>query len=180
MFHLPDVDIDTLTYQGKKALVTTSLLAFGVAFEKTSRYSAELHEQVADWKDDLTFSLGIWPDGPGMTVKKVGENAKFLGLGFRDPEVKILFKNLDGALLVFTGQIGTHTAAAQHRFMVKGNLTEGMKIARAMDLVQLFLFPKLILDKTFKRPPEMSRERLIAKAKVMATLPSGLALSALR
>lgn len=180
MIPMPDIDLDELTFQAKKALISTSLLALGVAFEQASKYSKELRDQIADWKDGLTFSMGIWPDGPAMTVKKEGKRAKFLGLGMKDPELAILFKNVDGALLTFTGRIGTPQAAAQRRFIIQGNLTEGVKVARAMDLVQIMLFPKIILDKAFKRPPEMTPARKIAKARVMASLPAGLAMGALR
>lgn len=165
-------------YMAKYLVCKTSLLALGVTFELTSKYSEDLQRELENWREGIVFSLGVLPRGPYMTAIKEGGRIKYLGIGKKNPEVSILFKNLDAALFTFTGQMGTHTAGAQKRFIVHGNLTDTMKIARGMQWVQAFLFPSIILNKTFKRPPKFTTSQLLTKGKIMAALVPALALNA--
>jgi len=158
----------------KRAVVRTSLLATGVTFELASRFSRDLKDEIADWPEGLVFTMGTLPSGPYMSVKKEGDRIRYLGAGMKDPDVAILFKNLDAALMVFTGQIGTPAAAAQHRFIVHGNISTSMKISRALSLVQMFLFPGFILKKTFKTPPRLTASQMATKGIIMAALTPAL------
>lgn len=161
-------------FKAKRMVVSTSLLALATAFELASKKSAELKTELADWREGLVFSLGVLPDGPAVALKKEGGALKYLGKGHHDSELKVLFKNMDSALLPLTGQIGAHTAFAQHRAIVHGSLYEAMQVNRAMVLVQKFLMPGLILKKTSKRPPQMSGSDYLVKAYVMIALAPGL------
>ncbi|MDP8225336.1 MAG: hypothetical protein P9L99_18385 [Candidatus Lernaella stagnicola] len=167
--------LDTATYHVKMFVAKTALLAMGAAFEIVSKLDPEVQREVADWADGEVFSMGILPHGPYISLVKEGSGVRYLGTGMKDPNVAILFKNLDAALLVFTGQIGTHTAAAEKRFIVIGDLAETMKISRTMGLVQAYLFPGFIVKKTFKRVPQFTRENYLIKAKVYAKLVPVLA-----
>jgi hypothetical protein len=160
----------SLAYKIKEFVVTTSLFAFGVTFEIVSKYSEELQKEIADWEDGRVFSLGLMNNGPGMSIKKEGGRIKFLGMGLQNPKVTVFFKNVDGALLVFTGQIGSHMAFIDHRANCHGALSEAVQAARAMNVVQKYLMPGFILNKTFKVPPTFTFSQLLLKAKVMALL----------
>ena len=164
-------------YKFKEFYCKTTLQALGTAFELVSKWDKGLQEEIADWEPDLVFSMGILPSGPYMSVKREGNQVRYLGLGEKDPGVSILFKNLDGALLSFTGQIGTPGLAAQRRFLVKGAVSESVKIARALEIVQKFLFPSIILKKIFKNPPRFSTADLITKAKVYAAIGPAIAMN---
>ncbi len=170
-------DKPSMAYKAKEFYCKTTLQALGVAFELVSKWDPELQDEIADWREDLVFSMGILPNGPHMCVKREGRRVKYLGLGEKNPEVSILFKNMDSALLSFTGQIGTPGLAAQRRFLVKGAVSESIKIARALEIVQKFLFPSIILNKIFKNPPRFSVEQLITKAKVYAAIGPAIAMN---
>ena len=167
-------------FQAKEFACKATLLVLGTAFELVSKHSPELREEIAGWRPGLTFSMGIMPNGPYMTVKREGDLVKYLGWGLQNPDITILFKNFDAAMLAFTAQIGNHTAVAQKRFIVQGNVGETVKIARALNMVQSYLFPSILFEKLFKRPPEFTTAQLWAKAKVMAGLTPGLLLNALK
>jgi hypothetical protein len=170
--------LDTLengTLGAKRFLAATSLLAVGVAFELAAKFDPAVRREIAAWAEDEIFAMGVLPDGPMMSLQKVGDRVKFLGMGEAPSDVAILFKNVDAALLVFTGQIGTHIAAAEKRFIVRGDLTESMKISRTLSMVQAYLFPGLIVNKTFRRPPKFTGEQLLIKAKIYAALMPVLA-----
>lgn len=168
------------TYKLKKSVVSTSLLALATAFEIVSKYSPELKAELADWEDGRTFSLGVLPDGPAVTLKKVGDKIRYIGKGVKDPHLAIYFKNLDCALLPLTGQMGAHIASAQHRAILHGNVAEAMQINRAMAIVQNYLMPGIVLKKICKRPPKFTGKQLALKARVMAMLGLGLAVNAVK
>jgi hypothetical protein len=149
-------------------------LALGAAFETVSKRSAELRAEIADLEDGYVFSIGVLPDGPAVSLKKEGNRIRYLGKGYRDPTVKILFKNIDSAVRVCVGMIGTHTAAAQHRTLVHGNIGEAVAISRAMSMVQTYLYPRFILTRTTKRCPKLTPAQLLLKAWVMTTLAFGM------
>jgi len=157
------------SHQTKKLVALTALKAVGVAFELAAKWDPDVQREIADWNDNEVFAMGVLPNGPFITIQKVGKDrVKFLGTGMKNPNVGILFKNLDAAMMVFTGQIGTHIAAAERRFIVLGNLSECMKISRTLLLVQAFLLPGFIVKKSFKRAPKFTREQMITKAKIYA------------
>ncbi len=167
----------SMTYKVKETIVKTSLLALATTFEIVSKHSPELKAEIADWEDGRVFSLGVLPDGPAVSLKKEGDQIRYLGKGYKNPKLKVLFKNVDAALLPFTGQMGSHTAFVQHRAIVHGNIGEAMQASRAMDIVQTYLMPVFILKKNSKRPPKLTGAEMLLKARVMTTLGIGLLLN---
>jgi hypothetical protein len=167
----------SLTYKIKELVIKTSLFAFGVTFELVSKHSPELKQEISDWEEGRTFSLGLWNNDLAMSVQKKGDRVFFLGLAHVNPKLTIYFRNVDAALLVFMGQIGSHMAFIEHRGYLHGNLGEAMQTARAMNIVQKYLFPVLILNKTFKEPPTFTFSQLMLKARVYATLVPAMILN---
>ena len=163
-----------VSYQAKKAVVETSLLALAAAFESVSQHAPEMKAELADWEDGRIFSLGVLPNGPAISLQKKGSEIHYLGKGYQNPTLKILFKNLDAAILPFTGQIGSHIAFVQRRAILHGNVGEAMQISRAMAIVQSYLMPGLVFNKIFKRPLKLTPAQLFLKARVMATLGLGI------
>ena len=170
----------SLSYRAKRAVVRTSLLALGAAFETVSKYSTELKAAIADWEDDYVFSIGVLPEGPAISLTKQPDRIRYLGKGYKNTNLRILFKNIDAAFLGSTGRMGSHTATAQHRSIVHGNLAETLRISRAMNIVQAYVYPGFMLKKTMKRPPTLAPAQLVLKAYVVATLPIGMLLKARR
>jgi len=167
-------------YKLKRSLVTTSLLAFGVTFEMVSKSDDKMREEVANWREGWGFTLGVLPDGPAVTMRKEGDHMRNLGLGIKNPDLAIMFKNVDAAFLIFTAQIGSPQGFAEHRAVLHGSVHEAMQVSRAMDLVSTYLFPGFLTARTFKRPPKLSGAQFLNKLRIMALLGPGLALAALR
>ena len=157
-------------YKANRALVATSLRALGATFELVSKYSPEMQSELNGWDEGRVISMGVLPDGPAMSIQKTAGKIRFLGMGLRDPTVAMLFKNMDSAVMTFTGQIGAHTASIQRRVVVHGNITAAMQAMRAMSIVQKFLLPTLLLNQTSKNPVQLSARELLIKARVMAGL----------
>ncbi len=166
-----------LGYRIKELVMKISLLAFGVTFELVSKWCPELKKELEDWEEGRVFSLAVMNGGPALSLQKQGDHIKYLGLSLKDPKFIIYFKNVDAALLIFTGQIGSHMGFIEHRAILHGDLSEAMQAARAMTIVQKFLMPGFILNKTFKTPPKFSFSDYLLKGKVMALLTPYLILN---
>jgi hypothetical protein len=152
----------TLAYRLKKAVVGIALLALGGTFERVSKHSAQLKEEIKGWKKGIVISLGVLPKGPSISLKEENGTIRYLGRGYRNPDVKILFKNMDSAFIPFTAQMGSHTAFIQHRALLHGSVVDGIKANRAMGIVQAYLLPGIVFGKVFKEPPKLTfREKLL-------------------
>jgi hypothetical protein len=159
-----------VSYEAKKMLVASSLRALGVMFELVSEHSPELATELADWEEGRVVGLGVLPNGPAISLLKQQERIRFLGTGLQNPAIGILFKNMDSAVMTFSGQIGAHMASIEHRAVVHGNVVHAMQTVRAMNIVQKFLMPTLLLNRTTKKPVRLSRTELRTKARVLAGL----------
>jgi hypothetical protein len=163
------------TYRAKATVASTALVALGVAFEILSRDSDEMRREIADWEDGRTFALGVLPNGPAVAVRKVRDRLTLLGRGDQGATLKVLFKNVDSALLVLTGLLSAHQAFAENRAIVHGPLDETMQANRAMAIVVKFLFPGLMLGNLLKRKPVFTRDEMLLKARFYAKLVPALA-----
>lgn len=164
----------------KRAVCHTSLMALGVAFGPVSRFIPEMKQELAAWKEGIKITVGVLPDGPYITVQKRGNALEYLGARMDEPDVAILFKNLDSALMVFTGQAGSAQAVAENRICVYGSNHDGMAMTRAMAIAQTYLFPGFVVQKTFKRPPRLGPAQLVRKGRVMAALVAAMPAAVLK
>jgi hypothetical protein len=157
-------------FKVKRMVAGTSLLALGVAFEFISKHSREMKEEIEDWEEGRIVCLGVLPDGPSIAVRKELDRLVYLGRGDHGAGLKILFKNVDSALMPLIGQIGAHTAFAEHRAIVHGGIYEAMQANRAMAIVVKFLFPGILLNRITKRPPKMTGADYVTYARLNAVL----------
>jgi len=148
----------------------SALVLLGVAFELLSERSEEMKQELLDWEQGRTLALGVLPHGPSMAVRKEGRRLRYLGRGDHGAALKILFKNVDSALLVLLGLLPSHIAFAERRAIVHGPLYKVMEANRAMSLVVKFLFPGIMLKTLTKRMPEFSSADLLLKAQMYATI----------
>jgi hypothetical protein len=170
-----------IVYRLKALTVRIGLLALAVAFELASVLSRRVRQELSYWPDGLTFAMGVLPNGPTISIKKIpGNRVQYLGRGLHSPDVSILFKNLDCAMMVFLGLIGTPQAAAERRFVVHGNIADSTRVARTLAIVQAFLFPEFVVRATYRRPPKMGLGDLSIKMAICLALLPGLAIRAFR
>jgi len=155
---------------GKRALCKGALLGLAAVFELTSEYVTQMQEEIADWDEGRRVTIGVLPSGPYITIEKSMDRIRYVGPNPGDASVSILFKNLDSAVLLFTGQLGAPWAVAENRVCVHGSNSEAIQVTRAMAIVQTYLFPGPILKKTFKRPPRLTAAQMANKVRIMGLL----------
>jgi len=137
---------------GKRALagIVMGLLGKGI------RYGYKCDDRIrADLDgigDEFTIKLMVNPVGPAMLFgKKDGVVFSHKCEIDAVADITLAFKGIDGAFKMFTGQMGLSAGYAQHRFTVKGDLYKVLSIVRIMNIVEAYLFPKM-LAKTLMNP----------------------------
>lgn len=166
-----------LAYKLKKLVVGTSLLALGTAFEIISKCENDLRDEIADWDEGFTFSLGVMPKGPAVALKKEGDRIRYMGARADNPTARILFKNMDCAIMPLTGMMSADIAFVQRRAVLYGSVSAAMAISRAMAIVQRYLMPGFMFGRLFKRPPRLTWRQYLLKAWVLTALLPAMAVN---
>lgn len=164
-----------LEYEKKYKIAETVMVALGVAFEVVSKNVPEMQKEIGSWEDGRTFSLAVMQKGPSVSLKKENGAITYQGKGVQDDRLVLYFKNIDSALMVFTGVMGAHKAAVQRRTIVHGNIGHSVQAVRAMAIVQKYLLPEAMLRKSAKRAPQFTFNDRIKKAVVIAGLIPAMA-----
>jgi hypothetical protein len=164
----------TIQTKSKYALVDTTLTVIGAAFEVVSKMSPELQAEIADWNDGRKCGVGVLPSGPFITLQKQKDQIVYLGKGKQEADVTFLFKNLDSAVMLFTAQTSAHQAAAECRILIDGVNSYAMELNRALSIVETYLFPGIVLNMIFKRPPRLTAKQQITKGRILAALMPNL------
>jgi len=159
----------------KKFVVASAMLALGSAMETASVLDEDVRKEVAAWKDPLVVMFEVLPKGPYMVLEKRNGRLRYLGTNKIPADLVISFKTLEGAFLVMSAQIGTPQSYAEHRATLAGDISNAMSLIRCLNIVQGYLFPKIISQRVLKRVPPMSLKKHAIRAVIYALgVPYGL------
>lgn len=159
----------------KKFVVASAMLALGSAMETAAILDEDVRREVETWKDPMTVMFEVLPAGPYMVLEKKGGRLRYMGTKKIPADLVISFKTLEGAFLVMSAQIGTPQSYAEHRATLKGDVSSAMSLIRCLNIVQAYLFPKIISQRVLKRVPPMSLKKHAIRAVIYALgVPYGL------
>lgn len=150
----------------KRLYISVMLFVVGRAIAAAAKVDGEVKKEFEQLRSDFVLGMGIIPNGPYMVVGKDAKGrVKYMG---GDPKGKKLtlkmgIRSVESAILVFTFQESTAAAFAHNRFVVDGDLVEGMAIMRILDLVEVYLLPKLVASLAVKRYPKWSEMSPVRK-----------------
>jgi len=150
----------------KKIYVAAMLWFVGRAIQAAAKTDKNVKEEFKNLRDDFAFSLGVVPNGPVMIVGKTKEGkVKYQGWSKKGQKLtlEMNIKNIEAAMLVFTFQESTSVAFARNRFFVTGDLPDALAVVRILDLVEVYLLPKIITKLAVKRYPKWSELNPIKK-----------------
>ena len=143
----------------KRIYIAVMLWIVGRAIQAGARVDKVIKEEFNKLSDDSMFSLGVLPGGPYMIVGKDKKGkVKYMGwnpIG-KKLTLKMGIKNMEAAFLVFSFQESTTVAFAHNRFAVEGDNSDALAIVRVIDLVEVYLLPKIITKLAVKRYPKWS------------------------
>ena len=134
----------------------------GRAIQAAASVDRDVRKEFAELPDRFTFDLCVMPDGPHMIVGKDRKGyVRYMGW---DPEgkkinLKMKIKNLEAAILMFTFQESTALATARNRLVVDCEVPHACAAVRILDIVEVYLLPKIIAQLAVKRYPLWSPGR---------------------
>jgi hypothetical protein len=137
--------------KGFKRLIASVVFFFlGRGIKSVYKLDSNAKAELDSFKDGDIVRFQTLPYGPYFAFYKKdnriitlrGKKAKNI-----KPYIDIAFKNIDGAILVLTGQSGIAQAYAQHRFILYGDIYSTIAVVRVMAIVENYLFPSIMTKK---------------------------------
>lgn len=157
-------------YMELKQFVTgVGFKLLGKGLASCSKIEKAVQKEIEFYEDGFIIELKVFNTNTKVAIEKAGDNFKYLGNKYRStPDLSIIFKSYEAALLLVLGQIGVYEGYAQHRFIVKGDLIASMPFIRILYYVEAYLFPKFISKNILKEMPELSSPRIKAYLRLLA------------
>ncbi|PKN53135.1 MAG: hypothetical protein CVU55_02685 [Deltaproteobacteria bacterium HGW-Deltaproteobacteria-13] len=139
----------------KKAYVAIFLWFTGRAIQAAAKVDKEVKKEFDTLPDEFTFALGSLPNGPWMVVGKEKGKVKYFGgnLKCRPIHLRLVIKNIEAAFLILSFQESTALATTRNRLMTDGEVPYALSVIRILDIVEVYLLPKLIASLAVKRYP---------------------------
>ena len=152
----------------KKIVVNLGFKLLGKGLVSVSKIEQTVKDELRFYEDGFVLELIVFNTDTKVAVKKTGNEFKYLGSKYDiAPDLSVIFKSYEGALLLVLGQIGVYEGYAQHRFIVKGDFIKGMPLVRILYYVEAYLFPKFITKNILKEMPERSSTKLKAYVRLL-------------
>jgi hypothetical protein len=140
----------------KRAYLSINLWFMGRAIQAASRVDEQVRREFRSLPDKFTFALGVMPNGPYFVVQKSGaDNARYIGrrIDAQPVDLTMAFKHMEAGMLTFTFRENTPVATARDRLVVDGEVSYACAVVRILDIVQIYLLPKVIARLAVKRYP---------------------------
>ncbi len=146
----------------KKDYVAVMMWFMGRAIQAAAAVDRAVKKEFAGMPDGFNFALSVMPNGPHMVIGK--DQKGFVRYRGWDPEgwkidLDMKIKNIEAAMLIFTFQESTTLATARNRLVVDGEVAHACAIVRILDIVEVYLLPKIIAKLAVKRYPGWSFRR---------------------
>ena len=134
----------------KKLIAKIVLFFLYRGFKVVYKIDDKVKNEIDNWYDGYGIKIITCENGPSLYIKR--ENGKLVRIKNKEEnaEIEIIFKNFNSAFLLLTGRMGISKAYAEHRFLLKGNIMDAMSFVRCTDIVESYLFPKIITKRILK------------------------------
>ena len=144
-----------ITIQIKKIISKIVLWFLYKGFKVTYKYDENVRKEIDSLENGFTAIIDTGAKNTKLIIQKL--NNKLIKLKtVENANIEIVFKSLDTAFLMFTGRLGVSRAYAEHRFTLKGEIAQAMSLVRCIDIVEAYLFPKIITKNILKYQPKKS------------------------
>jgi hypothetical protein len=146
----------------KRLYMAVMLWFMGRSVQAAARSDDAVRKEFDALPEGFTFSLGVAPNGPHMVVGKDADGRVcYRGTDpTRQPvHVELIVKNMAAAFRMFSFQESTATAVSRNRLVLNGEAPPAAAVVRILDMVQVFLLPKVLARLAVKRYPQWTARR---------------------
>ena len=113
---------------------------------------SRVRKEMEQWPEGFCVALEL-PGGPSLRLRHTRKGGLAPAGKMVQPDVLIRFKSVRDAFYLCTGQLGVAGAYAQHRFVLRGNVSSTMGFVRCIDLAEGYLFPRFWARRILKEVP---------------------------
>ena len=139
----------------KKAVSRVVFYVLYRALKALFGYDDNIRREIGGWSQGFSICMRAARGGPSLYIARTGDGiARVKRPGPSKPDIEIVFKSIDAAFLVLTGQLGVAQAYAQHRFTLRGNVNDTMSFVRCVDITEGYLFPAIMSRRILKELPK--------------------------
>ena len=122
--------------------------------------------------EGMSYALQTGHAAPELYVQWMG--GKLLNLKkIEKPTCALRLKSTGISFRMFTGQMGLAQAYAQHAFSMQGEIADVMRLARLVNLVEGYLFPKFITKHILTDIPALQVNPLRVYGRVLCGFLTG-------
>ena len=122
--------------------------------------------------EGMSYSLQTGHAAPELYVQWTG--GRLLNLKkIEKPTCALRLKSTGISFRMFTGQMGLAQAYAQHAFSMQGEIADVMRLARLVNLVEGYLFPKFITKHILTDIPALQVNPLRVYGRVLCGFLTG-------
>ena len=122
--------------------------------------------------EGMSYALQTGHAAPELYVQWTG--GKLLNLKkIEKPTCALRLKSTGISFRMFTGQMGLAQAYAQHAFSMQGEIADVMRLARLVNLVEGYLFPKFITKHILTDIPALQVNPLRVYGRVLCGFLTG-------
>ena len=142
----------------KVAIIKIAFFVLGRAFQSAAWVDRQIKREIEEWPEDFSLMIQVLPNGPRMALAKDERGhlrRQAGGLSEDKADLVVFFKNIECAFLLFSAQISTAQAYAEHRISVKGELPMAMALVRCINIVETYLLPGPVARRMVKRLPSI-------------------------
>jgi len=158
--------------------VTVMLWVVGRALVATSRVDDTVRAELAFLPAGYQIQMMVLPAGPGFVVECVGDGTLKRAIVVKArPDLRIGFKHIAHAFLVFGFQESTARAFANDRMVVDGDVSHAIVLVRCLNTMEALILPRPIARRAVKRYPALPlMEKLKKAARIYALITKNLLL----
>lgn len=138
----------------KELYVKMMLFVVGRAISAAAAVDPGIKKEFEKLPGNFSFSLGVAGTDLSMKVVKDKNGAvKYAGRlkTGENPALKLELKSLEAAMMLFTFRESTATSLSRDRITADGNIPEACAVVRILNIVEIYLLPKVIAELAVKR-----------------------------
>lgn len=143
-----------LTVQRHYVATMMNVIARGLV--AASKSDDEIRSEIAGFRPGYRFGMTVHPEGPSF-IARVREGGTLVMEKDSQARVdlRIVFKHITHAFLVFSFQEGTARAFANDRMVADGDLSDAIRLVRCLNRMEKLILPKFVASRAVKEYGEV-------------------------
>ena len=136
----------------QRAVCSLVLTCLSRALRGLEHCDSRVRSEMARWPEGFCVALEL-PGGPSLRLQHTRKGGLIPAAKTATPDVAIRFKSVRDAFYLCTGRLGVAGAYAQHRFVLRGNVSSVMGFVRCINIAEGYLFPRFWARRILKEVP---------------------------